>query len=337
MKIEMGESLFYSWLRHVKECQIVQTNWKVSSQWDMDHESEIKDLIEKVDTHFSENYDYHIFKKNSSMSQIIQQGECDVVGVAFNGDEKNFYAVDVAFHEAGLNYGTREETVMKVISKCVRNAICLYGYMNTKEAEIIFASPKINPAIMGDLVPCISDLNNIFRLAGFCFSIRVIANEAFNELVLQPILLASAGIADTSELFIRSYQMYKMFAGDTRVKVERKEGNASVSLNKVTSVSREMYDELKIGKLVQLVLKPLIIEKATDLEIEWMQEFEYSKNNFGIQYPLLLKTNSSSAERHYYKDLITINGDTYRLCCEWYETEANNDRPYVEKWIREHE
>ena len=30
MKIEMGESLFYSWLRHVKECQIVQTNWKVS-------------------------------------------------------------------------------------------------------------------------------------------------------------------------------------------------------------------------------------------------------------------------------------------------------------------
>lgn len=337
MKIEMGESLFYSWLRHVKECQIVQTNWKVSSQWDMDHELEIKDLIEKIDTYFSDNYDYHIFKKNSSMSQIIQQGECDVVGVAFNGDEKNFYAVDVAFHEAGLNYGTREETVMKVISKCVRNAVCLYGYMNTKEAEIIFASPKINPAIMGDLVPCISDLNNIFRLAGFCFSIRVIANEAFNELVLQPILLASAGIADTSELFIRSYQMYKMFAGDTKDKVERKEGTGAVSSNKATSVSKEMYDELKIGKLVQLVLKPLIIEKATDVEIEWMQEFEYSKNNFGIQYPLLLKTKSLSAERHYYKDLFAINGDTYRLCCEWFETEANNDRPYVEKWIREHE
>jgi len=30
MKIEMGESLLYSWLRHVKECQIAQTNWKVS-------------------------------------------------------------------------------------------------------------------------------------------------------------------------------------------------------------------------------------------------------------------------------------------------------------------
>ena len=30
MKIEMGKSLPYSWLRYVKECQIVQTNSKIS-------------------------------------------------------------------------------------------------------------------------------------------------------------------------------------------------------------------------------------------------------------------------------------------------------------------
>ena len=35
MKIEMGESLLYSWLRHVKECQIVQTNWKVSTKQEL--------------------------------------------------------------------------------------------------------------------------------------------------------------------------------------------------------------------------------------------------------------------------------------------------------------
>lgn len=34
MEIEIGESLPYSWLRHVKECQIVQINWKVSPKWD---------------------------------------------------------------------------------------------------------------------------------------------------------------------------------------------------------------------------------------------------------------------------------------------------------------
>ena len=42
MKIEMGESLFYSWLRHVKECQLVQTNWKVSPKWTLRHEEELE-------------------------------------------------------------------------------------------------------------------------------------------------------------------------------------------------------------------------------------------------------------------------------------------------------
>ncbi len=47
MKIEMGESLLYSWLRHVKECQIVQTNWKVSSKWDLKNADKILEIMEK--------------------------------------------------------------------------------------------------------------------------------------------------------------------------------------------------------------------------------------------------------------------------------------------------
>lgn len=29
----MGESLAASWLKHVHKCQIVQLNWKPSSEW----------------------------------------------------------------------------------------------------------------------------------------------------------------------------------------------------------------------------------------------------------------------------------------------------------------
>jgi len=97
------------------------------------------------------------------------------------------------------------------------------------------------------------------------------------------------------------------------------------------------YENLKIGKLVQTVLRPLIISKATAYEVMQMQELEYSKATFGIQYPLLLKTSAPTAEKHYYSELLTINGESYRLCCEWFEKDSNNDRPYVEKWIREHE
>ena len=34
MKIEVGESLACSYLRHVKRCWIVQANWKASDDWE---------------------------------------------------------------------------------------------------------------------------------------------------------------------------------------------------------------------------------------------------------------------------------------------------------------
>lgn len=121
-------------------------------------------------------------------------------------------------------------------------------------------------------------------------------------------------------------------------------GNATKSIiqelglkDKEPVKEHQIYGELKIGKLVQNVLKPLIIEKATANEIECMQTTEYSKENFGIQYPLLLKTKSEVPERHYYKELFIINGETYRMCCEWFETSNNNDRPFVEEWIKKYE
>ena len=259
------------------------------------------------------------------------------MGISFNGEKKQIYAVDVAFHEAGLNYGTKEETIMRVLKKCVRTAVCLFGYLDSKDAEIVFASPKINKAVLDDLVPCINDLNNIFRIYGYEYAVRIIANEQFNESVLQPILLASGGIADTSELFVRAYQMYRMFGKEESL-AELK----GVPIN-IKKINKQKYNvkiqsELKIGKLAQLVLRPLLqSEKVSKEEIFWLQNKEYCKQYFDIQYPLLIKTDSEEKELHYYKERFYINGESYRLCCEWFETEANNDRPYLEKWISEHE
>ena len=44
----MGESLFYSWLRHVKECQIVQTNWTTSSQWQLNNEDRLEEIMTQM-------------------------------------------------------------------------------------------------------------------------------------------------------------------------------------------------------------------------------------------------------------------------------------------------
>ena len=343
MKIEMGESLFYSWLRHVKACQIVQTNWKVSQHWELKHEAEIEAMMKTIDNHFSSKYGYGIFKGNVSHRQLLQQGECDALGVQLSDSGNKTYAIDVAFHEAGLNYGDRRTTVMKVIEKCARTAFCLYGYMNAKDTEIIFASPKINPAVLNDLEPCISDLNDIFSENGFDFIFCVIANEEFNGQVLQPILNASKGVADTSELFLRSYQLFTLFSGEkasrTASPLPRKtSARASSADIEDEYINSDAYCEMKVGQLAQRILDKMLREgAATEEEIEAMQTAEYSKEHFDLQYPLLVKYDGGGTITHYYATPITIRNTQYRLCCEWFEKNGgNNDRPYLLKWIALH-
>lgn len=338
MKIEIGESVFYSWLRHVKECQIVQTNWKVSSQWQLSNASEIEQLMKLVDSYYSEKYDYHIFKGNTALSQLLQQGECDALGISVRSDDILYYAVDVAFHKDGLNYKDRAVTVMKVLEKCARTAFCLYGYLSTDKAEIIFSSPKITPAILKDIEPCIKDLNMLFRDNGYHFTFRIIANEDFYDFVIQPVLSVSDKVADTAELFLRSYQMYTMFTDDRKrrnqtIKAERKVDGAENHL-----IHDDVYHDLKIGKLAQRVLGQMLSEGcASEEEIAAMQTPQYSKQRFDIQYPLLKLADEQEKPLHYYAKPIDINGTLYYLCCEWFEKEgANNDRPYLLSWIKEH-
>jgi len=81
-----------------------------------------------------------------------------------------------------------------------------------------------------------------------------------------------------------------------------------------------------------------MIEKGmvSDLEIKWMQDADYCKRIFDLQYPLLIRSDEKKKETRYYAEPLYINGERYRMCSEWFEVPANNDRPYLEKWIEEH-
>ena len=74
-------------------------------------------------------------------------------------------------------------------------------------------------------------------------------------------------------------------------------------------------------------------------EVESMQTAEYSKETFGIQYPLLRKTSLSNGAKvsRYWKDPIKAYGEEYFICSEWYEIPQNNDRPYFMKWLALHQ
>jgi hypothetical protein len=326
----MGESLFYSWLRHVKECQVVQTNWKPSPSWQLRDEESLRRFMELTDSHYSSQYGYGIYK-NNTLAQLLMQAEVDAVGICVSETGIAVHAIDVAFHESGLNYGDRSETVMRVIKKFIRTALCIIGYLGVTGGEIIFASPKIHNAIVNDLEPCIADLNKLFAESGYGFEARVIANDDFNDIVLKPILIASEGVSDTSELFMRGFQLIKMFGGERPTRQRE-----SKTMSKRV-VSNDTLSELKVGKIAQTLLRDALESgKADDSEITLMLTKEYSKETFGIDYPLLVSDDGKYESIRYYTNPLAIKGTRYRLCSQWFEVSANNDRPYLIKWLVSH-
>ena len=290
MKIEMGESLFYSWLRHVRECQLVQTNWKVSQKWKMKHAGEMDEIIAELKEYFlqlkAEGLDYHFFE-NSDRPQIIKQGECDALGINVQDGLLSYYAVDVAFHQKGLNYGNKFETAGKVIEKCVRTALCLYGYFDTKSGEIIFASPKIDESKLTPLIPLMEYINTYFAKKGFEFQFRLIYNEEFGTKVIQPIILVSEGVfddeesssettstddglsgdgtSDTSELFMRGYVLLKMFEEQQR-KAEERVRKAREKDKKTGSGAKGTRKVSAARKAVELEAAAAIASGSTILE-----------------------------------------------------------------------
>ena len=339
MKIEIGESLFYSWLRHVKECQIVQTNWKISPKWELKFGDELENIMSKTDELFSNKYGYKIYKQNTSLKQLLQQAECDALGVCVSDGVSEIYAVDVAFHESGLNYGGLDETVARVVKKCLRTAMCVYGYFGVKKAEIIFASPKINRQILDALCPCFVDINNIMQEMGFEFDFRIIANSDFSNLVLEPILEVSGNVADTAELFMRSYQMLSLFDKKSLKDMENTEkqklkvGIYSYQRSKDyvnIKNNQDEYAELKVGQIARIIMREILESGKVDAnEISWLQNEKYSKDTLGLNYPALVIANNEYDARRYYVDPVFINGVYYKLCNDWYEGVTNDDRPLL--------
>jgi hypothetical protein len=329
MKIEIGESLFYSWLRHFKGCQVVQTNWKPSPEWKWQHVESLERFRDAVEECFKS--DYSVFKQTKSLSQLIGQAEIDVLGLAFGSKAPLVYAVDVAFHESGLNYGDTIETTAKVIRKCARAAICLRACFGVSDGDIVFASPKINPNILNELEPALKRLNTVLREHDLGFVARLIANVEFKERVLEPILIVSKGVADTSELFMRGYQLTTLL------------GPMGPSTSPLPPTQRSppprpdgAWSGMKIGLLANTVLRQVLQRGIADDELKNLQDRDHSREVFGINYPLLLPENFARNRRRYYAEPVTINRSQFQLCSQWYEQQANNDRPLLIAWLKRH-
>ena len=136
MKIDMLESLGYSFLRHVQGCWIVQTNWKASTKGLGEEASQ---PLEARFGEMREKFGDDVFAGTTTVQQLLRQAEVDVVGVTADG---GVHALEAAFHEGGLSYGGGAEATVR--KKMLRTHLVLEAFARfARRRHIWFVSPKV--------------------------------------------------------------------------------------------------------------------------------------------------------------------------------------------------
>ncbi|UOG93860.1 MAG: hypothetical protein L3K52_09100 [Candidatus Thiothrix sulfatifontis] len=169
-------------------------------------------------------------------------------------------------------------------------------------------------------------VEKILRKNDLNFNIKLIANDSFNTKILQPVLEVTSSVADTSELFMRSIQMYQIFSEKSSI---------SQLPKKIDTNSDDMLqNQRKIGERVREKLIQMFEEnEISKEEVELMQLAEYSKKIFGIQMPLLKKkllADEKKPSRYWSKPIIRAYGAEYFICSEWYE---KRNKSCFDKWV----
>ena len=200
----MGESLLQSYLKYEKGCLLTQTNWKTSSTWKIEDSN--REKTEYIFNRIQNHTDFSDIFKKSSLEQCLKQAELDVVGI----DKDKLYMFEVAFHENGLQYGRRLDTKDRVCKKLLRAYLIGVTYFPNYRYEIVFASPKVNPATDETIKEYFAILNRDFSDSEKVI-FKYIANNEFKNTILLPTMRASSDDADTSDLFLRSLKLLDIY------------------------------------------------------------------------------------------------------------------------------
>ncbi|MDO9632332.1 MAG: hypothetical protein Q7I92_10580 [Humidesulfovibrio sp.] len=208
MKVEIGESLVRTWIRHCRGCQLAELNWKPSPMWLGEITPELEGWYRDGAAEFSEK----VLKKTASVSQFLGQAEVDVLGVRFvQGKVDKVIAADIAFHTLGLLYGSKDETAARIVKKLFRTALTLDLHFPGIPAEIVFLSPKVNPATIPGVLDAERMMRSFFEGRRGHFQFRTIINEGFKNIVLDDVAPLQRHVADTSELYLRAVQLAGLF------------------------------------------------------------------------------------------------------------------------------
>ncbi len=309
MKIEMGESLAFSYLKHVEGCRIVQTNWKRSGLWSLteDDKKEGLMLFEKIQ---KDPFFKGIFGENS-FEQLLRQAELDVLGI--DTDENAVYGVEFAFHTKGLNYA---DNLTNVLKKLARTVILFKTYFKDFDAyKVIFVTPKARKEDTITITKAVELLKAL--LDDDMFVVEFVANEEFHSKILQVLVHQTIDEHDGNELFLRAVKLLN--SNDYSTSASQHSDNKPTEQEVTLDV-----DKIKIGKFVRIKIKELFDKKLlTENEIKNLQSKEYSKEVFNQSFEILRTLDKGTLDikgrgRYYAKEVF---GSDYYLTNHWLESQ----------------
>ena len=305
MKIEVGESLAFSWLRHVYQCWIVQANWKFSEHWrqyltDEELDQQFKAMKSRFDR------DGGVFKQTKDVKQFLRQGEIDIIGV---DDEGVVHAVEVAFHEDGLKYGKNStETNDRILKKMLRTLLILRAFRPPKTRLNIYSlSPKVRPVVQQLLEKTFATLCDEYHDVKW----RFVANDSFADDVAEPTLRKAVEVADSSELFVRSAKLLKLIGYGVG---QRPGAQRTRSNERQSSTVREFQP------LVRNLMQTLLVdapELLSDDAKRGLQAKEYCQElGLKMSLPLLRKVDCGPKVNGRNRYWTSSFGEFY-VCSQW--------------------
>lgn len=146
--------------------------------------------------------------------QFVKQTEIDILGVELdNGQAKNIYIIDTAFHKAGLNYSDTVSSVTKKIIRAVLVADIIFG--TNIPVHIVFASPvcKSGPegkiqAVKKYIEPLIEKRPTLHGATSLV-NVEVYLNQAFAERIYLPLRREIDKLNNDNDLFMRAMNLAK--------------------------------------------------------------------------------------------------------------------------------
>jgi hypothetical protein len=247
-------------------------------------------------------------------------------------------AVETAFHEDGLQYGSADEMIGRVLKKLIRAAFALEAYVDAGEAAVIFATPKMAEPIrqgvqehLARLEPLLSRQAN---LAIHRMSFRIIANEEFASEVLEPVLSQVDAVADGSELFLRAQQLMRL------CDPVRRQHSARPRIDHQLSVTADKGS--RIGEHVRATMAQLAVAgRLTPHIVDQLLNARYCKATFNLGLPFLKAVDRAvelSQQRIdekgygcYWKQPLRIGSRDFLMCSQWFVWQ----RDAFDRWARD--